>query len=66
MNFGQGYAALSLRDLLDAREQYHVHLMRHPNVVGTAIGYYRIRLEDTPPGVQPPVHGTGVRTFANS
>src|SRR5215813_6221965 len=60
------YSALSLRDLLDARDQYHIHLMRHPNVVATAIGYYRIRHEDTPPGVKPVVKGTGRRTLANS
>src|SRR3569623_1538924 len=60
------YPALSLRDLLDARDQYHVHQMRHPNVVATAIGYYRIRHKDTPPGVTPKVKGTGPRTLANS
>jgi hypothetical protein len=60
------YAALSLRDLLDARDQYHIHLMRHPNVVATAIGYYRVRNEDTPPGVTPIVKGEGPRTLANS
>jgi hypothetical protein len=53
------YDALSMSDLLDAREQYHVHLMRHPNVVATAIGYYRIRHGDTPPGA-------GRRTLTNS
>ena len=60
------YDALSMSDLLDAREQYHVHLMRHPNVVATAIGYYRIRRGDTPPGVAPVVRGTGPRTLTNS
>jgi hypothetical protein len=60
------YAALSLRDLLDARDQYHVHLMRHPNVVATAIGYYRIRQDDTWPGVKPEHKGEGPRTLANS
>ncbi|GLR86476.1 hypothetical protein [Bradyrhizobium iriomotense] len=55
-----------MSDLLDAREQYHVHLMRHPKVVATAIGYYRIRKGDTPPGVHPPVHGTGPRNLMNS
>jgi hypothetical protein len=62
----QDYAALSLKDLLDARDQYHVHLMRQPNVVATAIGYYRIRKEDTPPGVEPAHHGEGRRTLTNS
>lgn len=60
------YDALSMRDLLDAREQYHVHLMRHPKVIATAIGYYRIRKDDTPPGVYPAVHGDGPRNLANS
>ncbi|HKU95482.1 MAG TPA: hypothetical protein VJR58_09405, partial [Vineibacter sp.] len=60
------YDALSMLDLLDAREQYHVHLMRHPKVLATAIGYYRIRKEDTPPGVIPIVRGDGVRTLTNS
>ena len=39
------YDKLSLRDLLDARDQYHVHLMKHPNVVATAVGLYRIRVK---------------------
>ena len=60
------YDALSMQDLLEAREQYHIHLMRHPKVVATAIGYYRIRHDDTPPGVAPVVKGTGPRTLINS
>src|SRR5262252_3324730 len=60
------FDALSMSDLLDAREQYHVHLMRHPKVVATAIGYYRIRKGDTPPGVSPAVHGNGPRNLMNS
>ena len=31
---------LSLRDLLDAREAYHVHLTRMRNVIATAVGLY--------------------------
>jgi hypothetical protein len=60
------YSALSLRDLLDAREQYHVHLMRHPNVVATALGYYRIRHGDAWPGDKRKRHGEGARTLENS
>ena len=30
------FASLSLRDLLEARDQYHVHLLNKRNVVGTA------------------------------
>lgn len=60
------YDALSMLDLLEAREQYHIHLMRHPKVVATAVGYYRIRHGDTPPGAPNPVKGTGPRTLTNS
>lgn len=61
-----GYAALALRDLLDARDQYHIHLMRHPNVVATAIGYYRIRKSDSWPRASRHVKGTDARTLTNS
>jgi hypothetical protein len=37
---------LSLRDLLAARDQFHLHLMNKANVVATAVGLYRIRKDD--------------------
>lgn len=37
---------LSIKDLLDAREAFHIHLMKKQNVVGTAIGKYRRRVEN--------------------
>ena len=37
------FRSLGVRDLLDAREQYHWHLANLRNVVGTAIGLYLIR-----------------------
>ncbi|HEY7246758.1 MAG TPA: hypothetical protein VH678_23030 [Xanthobacteraceae bacterium] len=37
---------LSLRDLLSAREYFHLHLTHKPNVVATAVGRYRIRKSD--------------------
>ncbi len=40
------YASLSIKDLLDAREAYHVHLMQMENVFATAIGLYRIQKDD--------------------
>jgi hypothetical protein len=40
--------------------------MRHPNVVATAIGYYRIRKHDSWPGDAPVRHGTEARTLTNS
>ena len=62
------FELLSLKDLLEAREQYHVHLMRHPNVVATALGRYRIRKGDSWPSDTGPGehHGTGPRTLENS
>ena len=40
------YASLSMRDLLDAREAYHVYLSTLENVVATAIGRYLIHEDD--------------------
>jgi hypothetical protein len=41
------YTSLSVKDLLDAREMFHVHFLKKRNVVATAIGRYRIR-KDAP------------------
>jgi hypothetical protein len=62
------YAHLSLRDLLEAREQFHLHLMRLPNVVATAVGRYRIRSSDSwPTATGGGKHrGTDRRTLENS
>ncbi|KQW52209.1 MULTISPECIES: hypothetical protein [unclassified Roseateles] len=38
--------SLSVRDLLEARDHYHVHIANLPTVLGTAVGRYRIRLDD--------------------
>jgi hypothetical protein len=40
------YASLSVRDLLDARDAYHVHLSSLANVVATAVGRYLIHQDD--------------------
>lgn len=63
-----GYEQLSLKDLLDARDQYHIHLMQHPNVVGTAVGRYRIRKSDPWPTARGPGKSghKGKRTLENS
>jgi hypothetical protein len=65
---GNDYDSLSFRDLLDARDAYHVHLMNYPHVVATAVGRYRIRSEDSWPEPDGTVkhHGTGARTLGNS
>ncbi|HEY7312920.1 MAG TPA: hypothetical protein VH643_26385 [Gemmataceae bacterium] len=63
---GNDYDHLSLKDLLDAQDLYHVHLMRHPHVVATALGRYRIRHDDSWPGQTPVKKGKGERTLENS
>lgn len=40
------FSSLSIRDLLDAREAYHVHLAHLEQVYATAIGRYLIRTDD--------------------
>src|SRR5262245_28169641 len=42
----RNFAALSTKDLLEARDQYHWHLIHKANVIGTAVGLYRIRKSD--------------------
>lgn len=47
------YSTLALRDLIAARDLFHVHLMSKRHVVGTALGKYLIRLsEHWPKGSQ--------------
>jgi hypothetical protein len=57
----QDFNALSVFDLLSAREQFHYHLMHKPNVVGTATGRYRIRTEDPWPSKDTPQADAAVR-----
>jgi hypothetical protein len=40
------FTSLSLKDLLQARDLFHYHLMNKKNVVATAVGLYRIRHDD--------------------
>ena len=44
------FKSLSIKDLLEARDLYHYHLLNKKNVVGTAIGLYLIRHTDPTPG----------------
>jgi hypothetical protein len=55
------FTALSLTDLLFARDQFHVHLMHKTHVVGTAVGRYLVRKE-APKGNGP----KPARTLENS
>ncbi len=60
------FAHLSLKDLIAARDLFHLELVRRPNVVSTAIGRYRIRKTDSWPNAKKKRHGTGVRRLDNS
>lgn len=67
------FSSLSIKDLLDAREAYHVHLSSIESVVGTAIGRYRIDQDDwyaeNPPDRPRPPNAPiprRPRTFENS
>jgi len=40
------FSALSVKDLLTARDRYHDLLLSKKNVIATAIGLYRIRRSD--------------------
>ncbi|MES1213827.1 MAG: hypothetical protein ABUL64_04495, partial [Singulisphaera sp.] len=65
---GNDFDSLSFRDLLEARDAYHVHLMNHPHVLATAIGRYLIRSEDSWPDASgyAKTKSHGPRTLANS
>ncbi len=67
------YSSLSIKDLLDARDAYHVYLASLENVVGTAVGRYLIHHKDwyaVHPPDQPRPEGyprvTEPRTLLNS
>jgi hypothetical protein len=67
------FSSLSLRDLIETREAYHVHLSHLPNVVGTGIGRYLIDAHDwlahNPPDVERPASAprpAEPRTLRNS
>ena len=65
-NEDSNFAHLSLHDLVTARDLFHVHLMRHPDVIATAIGRYRIRIGDSWPNDKKKIHGTSARRLDNS
>ena len=63
------FSSLSIKDLLDAREAYHVHLAHLDAVYATAIGRYLIRKKDR--NAKDPKHHSkpetlGPRTLFNS
>ena len=48
--YTRSFHSLGVRDLLDARDQFHLHLVHKKNVFATAIGFYLIRDEDPDAG----------------
>src|SRR5262245_35919 len=63
------FHSLSVKDLLDARDHYHVHLSHMDNVVATAVGLYRIRETDrdaNDPNAEHSKNGAAARTLTNS
>ncbi len=65
-NEDSDFAHLSLDDLVTARDLFNVHLMRHRDVIATAIGWYRIRVGDSWPNDRKKIHGSSVRRLDNS
>src|SRR5262245_49800373 len=66
---GHDFSSLSVKDLLDAREAYHVHLAHLDAVYATAIGRYLIRDDDgnaRNPGQHSDPETLGPRTLDNS
>jgi len=68
---GFDFSSLSLKDLIEARDLYHFHLMSKANVVGTAVGLYLIRAEEEWPkqrgeGARPRHKLATRRTLGNS
>lgn len=66
------FASLSLKDLIEARDLFHYHLINKRNVVATAVGLYRIRKGDPWPTKDDPnatagnQHRGERRTLGNS
>jgi hypothetical protein len=48
------FTSLSLKDIIQARDLFHYHLMNKKNVVATALGLYRIRKSDPWPTKENP------------
>jgi hypothetical protein len=60
------YSHLSLRDLVEARDMFHAHLINKRNVVATAVGRYLIRNTDLDAHGHFKGSSGGKRTLSNS
>lgn len=61
---GKMYHSLSVSDLLEARDAYHVFLTRKKNVIGTAIGKYRMRKKGVPSRAAKTLENSEVRNYS--
>jgi hypothetical protein len=59
------FHALSLRDLLEARDLFHLHLTERKGVIATAVGRYLIREADSWPGQRPVRKHHGPKLLSN-
>lgn len=67
MNKFVNFTQLSLKDLLEARDLFHAHLINKKNVVATAVGRYLIRVSDfDAQGNYKPGENKAPRTLQNS
>lgn len=70
LSVDKNFNMLSLQDLLEARDLYHVHLLHKKNVVATALGRYLIRKGEPWPNEARPKSGArrpkGKRTIDDS
>ena len=66
VNVVQDYSALSLLDIMRARELYHLYLTERKGVLGTALGRYLIRKEDSWPNDKVKHRGSGPKTLQNT
>jgi hypothetical protein len=66
VNIALDYNALSLLDVMRARDLYHLHLTERKGVIGTAVGRYLIRKEDSWPNDRHKHKATGPKTLQNT
>lgn len=66
VNIAQDYNALSLLDVMRARDLYHLHLTERKGVIGTAVGRYLIRKGDSWPNARVKHKGTEPKTLQNT
>jgi hypothetical protein len=55
------FSVLSLQDVLEARDAYHVHLLRQPHVMATAVGRYLARRSEASDAPQTPAERLRLR-----